>query len=141
MPAYARWLCPRDIGEIGMEYNYDINSYAAQHILTLYAALFCSNKRIASLVLSVYCFLLVDSELEDKKQGVKGYFGNKTMIAESIGVEKKNVEKAMKVLEELEWVVKNENRAIMVTYYVVSPETAMKLGEKKAYELTFSPLW
>ena len=124
-----------------MECNYDINSYAVQHMLTLYAALFCSNKRLASLVLSVYCFLLVDSDLEDKKQGVKGYIGNKTMIAESVGVEKKHVEKAMKVLEELEWVVKNENRAIMVTHYVVSPETAVKLGEKKAYELTFSPLW
>lgn len=124
-----------------MKNGYDINNYAVQHMLTLYAALFCSNKRIASLVLSIYCFLLVDSELEDKKQGVKGYTGNKTMIAESIGVEKKYIEKAMKVLEELEWVVKNENRAIMVTYYVVSPETAVKLGEKKAYELTFSPLW
>ena len=124
-----------------MVQKYDINSYAVQHMLTLYAALLCSDKRIASLVLSVYCFLLVDSELEDKKQGVKGYIGNKTMIAEGIGVDKKYVEKAIKVLEKLEWVVKNENRAIMVTYYVVSPETAVKLGEKKAYELTFSPLW
>lgn len=124
-----------------MGHSYDINSYTVQHILTLYAALFCSNKRIASLALSVYCFLLVDSDLEDKKQGVKGYTGNKTMIAELIGVEKKYVEKAMRVLEELEWVVKNENRAIMVTYYVVSPETAVKLGEEKTYELTFSPLW
>ena len=124
-----------------MGQKYDINSYAVQHMLTLYAALLCSNKRMASLVLSVYCFLLIDSELEDKKQGVKGYIGNKTMIAEAIGVDKKYVEKAVKVLEELEWVVKNENRAIMVTYYVVSPENAIKLGEKKAYELTFSELW
>ena len=124
-----------------MGHSYDINSYAVQHMLILYAALFCSNKKIASLVLSVYCFLLIDSELEDRKQGVKGYIGNKTMIAEAIGVDKKYVEKAVKVLEELEWVVKNENRATMVTYYVVSPETAIKLGENKAYELTFSKLW
>lgn len=103
-------------------------------VMMAIAAVYCQKKSLSVLALRVYFF--IERRVDADK--IANY--TKKGIAESMGVDIKHIEKALKLLRKLGWVRYEEN-VYSRGYRVMSPAEAMEAGIAKVDEDTQDEFW
>lgn len=119
--------------KMGISSNIKRTGYDSGVMMAI-AAVYCQKKALSVLALRVYFFM----ERRVDADRIANY--TKKGISESLEVNIKYVEKALKLLRKLGW-VKYEENVYSRGYYVMRPQEAMESGVAKIDEDTQDEFW
>ena len=103
-------------------------------VMMAIAAVYCQKKSLSVLALRVYFFI----ERRVDADRIANY--TKKGISESLGIDIKHINKALKLLRKLGW-VKYEENVYSRGYRVIPPAEAMEAGVSKIDEDTQDEFW